>query len=199
MPAVGGNKRTGKRYDVIGIYRRNSDVFAMKRVYAFLRILRELETAGVDESKKYYELPYIRSVADQKLMHRSFTSTDYHPFDERSPDYKEATRLFGSLHSTAGAYQLVYTTYDETIKDYGWRPTFIPRAQDHHAIIRLQYRARKQKEPYERRSALGYIMRGDIEKAITQAGLAGEFSCLPGGVDKKIEMIALIKKFNEYI
>ena len=54
--------------------------------------------------------------------------------------------------------------------------------------------------PHPRRSALGYIMERDVEKAVNETKLWHEWSCLPGGTHKaKITMTDLKVKFTKYV
>ena len=67
------------------------------------------------------------------------------------------------------------------------------------AIYLLQRRP-LEKTPHPRRSALGYIMEGDVEKAVNETSLWDEWACLPGGPHKaKITMEKLKAKFADYV
>ena len=107
--------------------------------------------------------------------------------------------FYGNTNSSAGAYQIKLRTWVETIEATGWGERFDKDIQTRVAIYRLQFRNKKGAIP--RRSTLGYLMEGDIEKAISETNVADEWSWLPGGKEKsvKITMEDLKAKFLAYI
>ena len=197
-PALGKPPSKFKRYKVIGVFRKISDSMAMVRVRAFLRILRELETAGYEEKDSYFALPDAKDPTTGKVVRRSFTKTDTHPFGDDAPIRYDTKDYSGHKNTAAGAYQIKKETWEETLKATGWPPSFQKEMQDRIAIYRLQARP-LESVSHPRRSALGYIMESKIEEAINETGLANEWSCLPGGKGEKISIGEIQKKFDEYV
>ena len=161
-----------------GVYRKYSDTVAAARVKAFLKILREHATQG-------YSDPYFAMEADGKKL--TFTDTSVHPYavkDENKP---------------AGAYQIYWKAFKDGMLDVtGWPVSFTPADQDRAAIFELQ--GRQSKSAYPVRSALGYIMEGNIKQAVNDTKLYVLFTFLPGGGKKQsIEMDKLEHDFSTYV
>ena len=180
IPKLGGKKLDGKQYAVIGVYRKVSDEMAMVRVGAFLRILREMETEGYSDADSYFVLPDGKDLTSGKLTRRKFTNTSTHPFSEGAPIKYDQKDFAGNINRAAGAYQTKIRTWQETLEATGWPEEYTSEMQSRIAIYLLQRRP-LEKTPHPRRSALGYIMEGDVEKAVDQTGLWTEWACLPGG------------------
>ena len=199
VPKLGGKKFDGKQYRVIGVYRKVSDEMAMVRVKAFLRILREMETEGYSDADSYFVLPDGKDSTSGKLARRKFTNTTTHPFSENAPIKYDRKDYYGNTNTAAGAYQIKQRTWQETLLVTGWPEEFTSEMQNCIAIYLLQQRP-IELAPHPRRSALGYIMEGDVEKAVNETKLWNEWSCLPGGPHKaKITMEKLKAKFADYV
>ena len=107
--------------------------------------------------------------------------------------------IAGNKNTAAGAYQIKLNTWQDTLKAMGWPQEFTSDMQNCIAIYLLQLRPMGS-VPHPRRSALGYIMEGDVERAVNDTKLWNEWSCLPGGPHKaKITMTDLKAKFTEYV
>ena len=199
MPKLGGVKNQGKQYRVIGVYRKISDVMAMVRVRAFLKIVRECETSGFSELDAFLALPDGRDPKTGKFMKRKFASTNTHPFSNDSSVSYDKKDFYGNPNTSAGAYQIKLGTWEDTIRNTGWPRKFDADMQNRIAIQRLQYRNDGSKSL--RKTALGHVMQGEIEKAITETNLPDEWSWLPGGKDKKVKitMTEIKTKFLSYI
>ena len=172
----------------------------MVRVQAFLKIVREYETRGFSETDSFFALPDGRDPKTGKFMKRKFSSTSTHPFSNDSPVSYDRNDFNGSLNTSGGAYQIKHDTWKETIKlATGWPSRFDADMQTRIAIYRLQYRNDSPILP--RKTALGFIMEGSIEKAVSDTQLWNEWSWLPGGNPKnvKITMPELKTKFQTYI
>jgi muramidase (phage lysozyme) len=166
------------KYRVIGVYRKFSDTMALARVSAFLRIIRDYEAKG-------YKDPYHALHSDGK-QHLTFSDWSTHPMGAQKS-------------KPAGAYQIIYTTWEGICKGTGWPKTFDPEMQDRLAIFLLQERPRE-RMPHPRRSALGYIMENRIEKAVNETRLAELFAFLPGGgKQQQISMAELKALFDKYV
>lgn len=198
MPKLGGKKTGGKQYAVIGVYRKVSDEMAMVRVKAFLKIVREHETKGFSDTDSYFVLPDGRDPQTKKLMKRKFTSNSTHPFSDDSPVEYDRKDFYGNLNTSGGAYQIKVKTWSETIEAMGWHKQFDADMQTRIAIYRLQFRSNKE-EGINRKSALGYLMQGDIEKVVDETNLPDEWSWLPGGKQANITIADLKAKFEAHI
>jgi len=175
-PKLGGVK--GK-YRVVGVYRKFSDMVALARVKAFLRIIREHEA-------KDFSDPY-RALHWDGKKHITFSDFSTHPSnkDEDKP---------------AGAYQIIFTTWEDKLKVTGWPQTMTTAIQDRLAIYLLQERPLGKSPPHPRHSALGYIMEGDVEKAVNETKLWELFAFLPGGKkQQQITMPELKADFDKYV
>jgi muramidase (phage lysozyme) len=182
LPSLGGKAKPTKRYRVIGVYRKVSDTLAMARVRAFLRIVREHEAKGFDE-------PYraLRYDPTAKPAHIKFHDFATHPY------------LSEQKNKPAGAYQIKLDTWNEVIKAEGWPVDFTPDMQDRIAIYLLHQRPMGS-SPHPRRSALGYVMEGQIEDAINKTSLWNLWACLPGGGrQSQIDMDHLKRLFGQYV
>jgi muramidase (phage lysozyme) len=124
---------------------------------------------------------------------RRFDSYRSHPWEGNGNPEKGST--------AAGAYQIVYGTWKEKF-DMGLIPVpagkdkFRPETQ-HRIAVMKQYD----------RGALYHVRMGEIEKAIADTTLPGEWSSLPGGVEnakrlsadgKPMNMAYFISLFNQY-
>lgn len=165
LPALGvaGNKL----FKVTGVYRKISETMAMVRVQAFLRIIREHvagETSLADKERSYRVLRYntgkIELNKDEKLS--------AHPYAEVGDDIP------------AGAYQINYDLWSGAISMTGWPKTFGQDMQDRVAMYLLQAIPRKP-VPHPRPSALGWIMKGEIGKAIDLIRQDSDMAHWPGG------------------
>ena len=199
LPKLGGVKSGGKQYAVIGVYRKVSDEMAMVRVKAFLKIVREYETNGFSEADVYFALPDVKNPTTRKPLKRMFTSTNTHPFSVDSPVQYETSDYYDNENTSAGAYQIKLGTWKDVIRDMGWPKKFDIDMQTRIAIHRLQYRNDKGRPLHK--TALGYLMQGDIERAVSETNLSDEWSWLPGGKEKnvKISMPELKAKFSAYV
>jgi muramidase (phage lysozyme) len=169
-----------KKYKVLGVYRQYSDEFSMARINAFLRILREHEAKG-------YKDPYRALKYDSSRglnSHTTFDDLSSHPSDGRS-------------NLPAGAYQIKFRTFKGVIDETGWSSTFEPKSQDRIAMYLLQ--GRRLKDSLPSRTALGYIMQGNVELAIKNTKLWLEWSCLPSDEkETQMTMSQLKEKFAAY-
>lgn len=166
-----------RKYRVIGVYRKISDTMALARVKAFLRIIREHEAKG-------YKDPY-RALYFDGRQHTTFSDASKHPSSE-------------GKDKPAGAYQIKWGTWDHVTNRTGWPRSFDQEMQDRIAIYLLQERP-LDRMPHPRRSALGYIMEGDVENAVTKCNLAKLFAFLPGGgKQQQITMPQLKTLFVQY-
>lgn len=181
VPSLGGATRPNKRYRVIGVFRKISDTMAMIRVQAFLRIIRELEA-------KDYKRPY-QALRRQNGKEINFESYELHPGTEETREL------------VAGAYQIMWSTWNDTIKATGWPRKFTPEMQDRIALYLLNERPfPKQGSLYPRRTALGYLMEGKVEDAINETRLWTLWACLPGGgKQQQTTMSELRVKFDRYV
>lgn len=173
------------KYRVTNIYRKFSDTKATARLQAFLRILREHETKGFAD-------PYHALFDPSGKTKPTFNDETLHPFkNERKP---------------AGAYQLKWDSFKEAVGRMHWgvpidNPTvrFDAAMQDRVAIFRLQFRHAADVNAFPMRTALGYILQGDIDKAINDCKLYNEWACLPGGGQQAlINMTDLKVLFDQY-
>ena len=177
MPKLGGIKRQGKQYRVIGVYRKVSDEMAMVRVKAFLRIVREHEAKGFDR-------PYHALLWDGK-KHIVFSDFSGHPYNN-------------GTNKPAGAYQIKKDTYKDALEATGWPGSFTPVDQDRAAIYLLQERKSPGADP--KRTALGYIMEGKVEQAVNETKLWKLFAFLPGGdKQQQLNMDKLKQIFSTYV
>ena len=174
FPALGVG--SGKRYRVIGVYRKLSDYIASIRVQAFLRIIREHETEG-------YRNPYA-ALQFKNGIHSTFDDDSAHPFTN------------SRASTPAGAFQIKLGTFERVTSMMGWPSDFKKESQDRVAILLLQLRSASESKKTE--TALGYIMQGKVKEAVQRTGLWNEWSILPGGADQKITMQKLIELFNDY-
>ena len=195
------NKRNGFpkliTYTVVGVYRKYSDTLAEARLKAFLKILRSMETEGYSESESYFALPNGKNPETGKVLRRLFTSTDRHPFDKNVVYQYDSKDYYGNVNTSAGAYQLKWTTFNPAKLATGWPISFTPLDQDRAAIYELQ--GRSSSVTYPKRTALGYIMEGEVERAVNDTKLWKLFDCLPGeGRKVKLSMTELKQAFNTY-
>ena len=160
---------------VTGVYRKYSDTLAAARVKAFLRILREHATQG-------YSDPYFAMEADGKKI--TFTDTSVHPYAAKKED------------KPTGAYQILWSKFNDALKVTGWPVSFTPADQDRAAIYALQ--GSQSNASYPVRTALGYIMEGKVEQAVNDTKLYKLFTFLPGGKKQLIDMDKLKQYFNTY-
>lgn len=166
-----------RKYTVIGVYRKYSDTLAEARVKAFLRIIREHEAKGFAD-------PY-KALRWENNQHVCFSDMSRHPYAE------------SDINKPAGAYQIKWHTLRDDLKFTGWQATFIPLDQDRIAIYELQGRASG--TSYPRRTALGYIMEGQVEQAVNETKLWNLFAFLPGGgKQQQITIDALKQTFDIY-
>ena len=150
----------------------------MVRVRAFLRIIREHEAKGFAEP--YHALKW------EGRKQITFSDLSTHPYASSKED------------KPAGAYQIKYATWNLVLKQTGWPKTFDPNMQDRVAIYLLQERP-LEKMPHPRRTALGYILEGDVEKAVNETKLWELFAFLPGGEkQQQISMEKLSADFDKY-
>jgi muramidase (phage lysozyme) len=171
-----------KAYKVIGVYRKYSDTAAKTRLNAFLRIIREHEAKGFSD-------PYVALRWDgaEKVV---IQSLERHPSNENE-------------NKPAGAYQIKWRTFQDSkrggvVIQMGWLPTFYPADQDRVAVYLLQARPFGVGGP-ARKSALGYILQGDVERAVNEAKLWNEWACLPGGgKQSQLTMASLKELFAKY-
>ncbi|QDL56172.1 hypothetical protein [Rhodoferax aquaticus] len=125
---------------------------------------------------------------------RRFASYKSHPWEGNGNSEKGST--------AAGAYQILYGTWKEKF-DLGLivvpagKDKFSPEVQHRIAVMKL----------YDR-GALNFIRKGDIEKAITDTTLPGEWRCLPGGIEnaerktaegKPMDLAYVMGLFNQYL
>lgn len=180
-PGRGGFSDTSI-YQIIGIYRKYSDLKASKRIQAFLRITREHEAKGFLD-------PYKALKFDPSLKPNPFVTFDgYHTHPSNAKSNKPA-----------GAYQIKFQTWQGVLAAMRWEPDFTPAMQDRVAIYLLQSRFEKETDWPSRRTALGYILEGDIEKAVNQTKLWNEWAYLPGGGrQSQISMKDLKELFDKY-
>lgn len=183
FPSLGGPAKQSKRYRVSGVYRKVSDTMAIVRIRAFLRILREHEAKGFKDP--YHALRYDPSA---KPPHVTFPDHNSHPY------------AAGNQNKPAGAYQIKLETWKMVTRNtIGWPDHFSPDMQDRIAMFLLQQRPYGTTQ-HPRRSALGYIMEGQIEDAINKTGLWNEWSCLPGGGrESQIDIDRLKTLFSQYV
>lgn len=199
VPKLGGKKFGGKQYRVIGVYRKVSDEMAMVRVRAFLKAVRSKETEGYSDSESYFVLPDGKDAVTHKLLRRKFTDTNVHPFDSDATTKYDKKDYSGRNNTAAGAYQIKVGTWEEVTEIHmGWPKLFTPEMQERIAIFRLQQRPMGAYH-HPRRTALGYIMEGDIESAVNKTGLWNEWSCLPRGAESKYTMEQLKADFEKYV
>ena len=150
---------------------------ARSRVSAFLKIIRDHEAKGSEN-------PYLELHWDGK-RHISFSDFSAHPYanGENKP---------------AGAYQIKKETFNDVVKATGWPTRYAAFDQDRVAIYLLQARSKPDSEP--RRSALGYIMEGEIEQAVNDTKLWKLFAFLPGrGKQQQLTLDQLNQLFNAYL
>lgn len=162
-------------YKVIGVYRKYSDTLAIARLQAFLRIIRERETGGHPD-------PYHALHSSKAGVFLTFKDESQHPGG-----------------AAAGAYQILESTFDKTICTpmKFWPKTFTPATQDRSAIFLLQFR--KETGSHPQRTALGYILQGDIDKALSNTTLNKEWVSLPGGSQSRGFTLDQLKTlFNQY-
>lgn len=174
------------------IYRKVYDPMPTLRIVAFLRCLREYEcTTERDDTKRFNML---NAALPSNPQSRRFDSYKSHPWDGNGNPVNGST--------AAGAYQIVYGTWKEKF-DRGLivvpagKDKFSPEVQHRIAVMKL----------YDR-GALNFIRMGDIEKAITDTTLPGEWSSLPGGKEnakrlsangKPMNMAYFLSLFNQYL
>lgn len=171
-------------YQPIGIYRKDSDLKAGKRLQAFLRILREYETDGYEKQGLN---PY-KAIYSGGRQKKTFDDFSQHPFTEEK-----------AANTPAGAYQIVAKTYNKNIvPSMHWPTRFDPEMQDRAAVFLMQGRAVKPMGDV-RRTALGYLYEDNIQGMIEDCKLYNEWSCLPNGKDQKLTLIELTNKLNQYL
>jgi len=98
---------------------------------------------------------------------------------------KNGTTRWGHTSPAAGAYQILWSTWDEQ-RRRGLVKDFSPAAQD--AIAR---------EKLKTRGATPYIEKGDIESAIPK--LRKEWTSLPGAAQSKMSMQEARHLFNKFV
>ncbi|SNS42872.1 hypothetical protein SAMN06265795_102660 [Noviherbaspirillum humi] len=181
IPSLGGQRRDTKRYRVTGIYRKISDPASFRNVDAFLRILRELEA-------KDYQKPY-QALRRENRREVTFDSWETHP----------GTKLGQKV--VAGAYQIMWATWNSIIKKTGWPELFNPQMQDRVALYLLQESTSNEPDPKGiKRTALGYLMEGKVEEAVEKCSLYKVWACLPGGgKQQQITMPDVLKKHASYV
>ena len=202
MPRMGGIPASSKNYEVIGIYRKVSDTFAIQRLEKFLEILSDLETKGIPRDQKPFAL-FSRDPVTQKLTHRFFTDTSMHPFSENSLHYQQGLHHIGKVDqpSSSGAFQMNLGTYRGLINEYGLPPTFDLAHQKLLAVLKLQQRrlADNRKDNGHSRTALGYLLAGNIKAAIQQTTVWQEWSSLPQPNGRgQITLENLLALFKDY-
>jgi muramidase (phage lysozyme) len=172
------------KYPILGIYRKYSDTNSLARLNAFLKILRELETRGFAHAYHALHDPSGKT-------HFTFQDESKHPYQD-DPENR-----------AAGAYQIKWESFRESLTQMHWAAPkdkpfgpFNPAMQDRVAIYRLQYR--KTAQDFPRRTALGYILQGEVMKALKECKLFNEWSVLPGSKKPLITEEDLQKKFYEY-
>jgi muramidase (phage lysozyme) len=154
----------------------------MVRVRAFLRIIREHEAKGFKD-------PYHALKLDFSNKHDPFIT-----FDDMSTHPSNVKE-----DKPAGAYQIKFRTWQDTCDITGWPRTFTEEMQDRIAMYLLQARPLKD-VPHPRRSALGYIMEGKVEKAVNELKLWNLFAFLPGGGgQQQMTMSELSVDFDNYV
>jgi muramidase (phage lysozyme) len=183
LPALGAG--TGKHFKVKAVYRKISDTMAMVRVEAFLRIIREHvagETSLKDKNRSYQLKQYDKSAKE--------------PFADLNTDLK--THPFKKEKSKpAGAYQIAYSTWEKMANATAWPQTFTPEMQDRGAMYQLQ--AYPDSYAHPRRSALGYIMEGELEKALNIIKQVPELADWPGGANQQLVSTSLKTTFDNYV
>lgn len=174
-----------RKLEVTGIYRKYSDPEPVKRMRAFLKVLREWEChEEPDDAKRYYLM--------QKPINgsRNFVDTTKHPYVG-----------VGAFEDTpAGAYQIVLGTYKELAGPaYRIGAGFGPLSQDRMAIANME---RKKKSP------LALVRRGEIERAVG-ALTPDIWSSLPGwkhprkelrnGRKYEFSMADVLDRYNKFL
>lgn len=97
----------------------------------------------------------------------------------------------------AGAYQIKWGTFTQAKNEAGWTDSFNPIDQDRAAIYLLQSKSSGARHP--RKTALGYLMEGNVEQAVNDTKLWNLFAFLPGGgKQQQITMDKLNQEFNIY-
>jgi muramidase (phage lysozyme) len=174
------------------IYRKVYDPMPTLRITAFLRCLREYEcTSERDDAKRFNML---NAALPSNLHSWRFDSYQSHPWQGNGNPAKGST--------AAGAYQILYKTWKEKF-DTGLivipegKDKFSPEVQHRIAVMKL----------YDR-NALNHIRKGEIEQAISDTTLPGEWSSLPGGNEnskrisadgKPMDMAYFLSLFNQYL
>lgn len=185
------------KYKVIGVYRKYSDTLAGARVQAFLRIIREHETRGFPEEDRYYALP-----DPSGKTHPTFTDTSKHPFSDDDKLWQKPAGAYQIKYSTFGGRAPTATVVMHWIKNQETSARFDKDMQDRVAIYLLQGRPMEssKRAAHPIRTALGYIMEGDVEKAVNETGLYQEWACLPGGGRQALMSMDELKAlFTKYV
>ena len=193
LPVLGNSSR--KVYKVIGVFRKISDTMALARVEAFLRIIREYavgEKSPEDRDKSYKVLSYDKDNKEKPVVWIE-GGLDKHPAEKSKADMNKDI--------SAGAYQLSYSIWNSAIKRMGWPRTFDGKMQDRVAMYQLQSIPHETIDDAKcpRLSALGYIMEGDLDKALNEPKLIKLYPFLPSGKKEQLKMTELNTKFKQYL
>jgi muramidase (phage lysozyme) len=137
-------------------------------VKAFLKLIRYAEHTREDDA--VYYLLYGGQ--------RTFTDTSEHPL-------KEPITAWGRKSTSAGAYQIIHGTWLQA-KKQGVAQDFTPASQDRVALWLIRSN-----------SALGYVLEGKVEEAITRLRL--QWSSLPGASQSKMQMAEAKRLFTKYV
>jgi muramidase (phage lysozyme) len=118
---------------------------------------------------------------------------DAHPAEKSKADMNKDI--------SAGAYQLSYSIWNSAIKRMGWPRTFDGKMQDRVAMYQLQSIPHETIDDAKcpRLSALGYIMEGDLDKALNEPKLIKLYPFLPSGKKEQLKMTELNTKFKQYL
>ena len=168
------NQPNWDHYENPRVYRLYYDPVPILRMKAFLSCIREYEGQEEKNEAKRYQI-LNTPLPDSKDKY--FSSFNTHPW-EAVPKEKRG------IKTAAGAYQIVYITWDELLTGRDLKgkivsrrkmfslgnseKKFTPELQDRMAVAIL-----------EEREALGFVRKGEIEKAVDK--LKGTWSSFPGG------------------
>lgn len=156
-------------FSPIGIYRKASDPIPHLRLLAFLKVIRDWETADIADDKKYY------CIYSGNGPKKFATSIQTHPFLNKPP----------ADHTPSGAYQITLETYQDLRDRYGFPDSFSPVAQDRMAVAIIESTAK---------NPLGEIRKGNL--AAATSALKGRWSSLPGGRHTKGDLEKFIAAYN---
>ena len=183
------NQPNWSHYDAPRVYRLYYDPVPILRMRAFLSCIREYEGQEEKNEAKRYQLLNC-ALPDSKDKY--FSSFDTHPWEQIPKDKRGKA-------TAAGAYQILYTTWDELLtgKDLKGKVVekrkmfnldrkqkkFTPELQDRMAVAII-----------ENEKALGYVRKGEIDKAVEK--LNGTWSSFPGGKENAKRITADKRPMN---